>query len=550
MKFFQPVILVIFLKNTVAHSPGYPAVSPEGRLLETFERSSLERLDHVTRRLVEQAASEDAANTQTLFDLTRGWPSVINLPQGPMLTLDMSSRTDDPLRVTFLTREQPEVMVRFVHDCEFQDSSAHKMVPHPALTEIAFSSRARRAGVGATSYHYVSPPVPFPSGQMFAGLSSSQVEQCRSVNGAVRLIIFRKIRGESLRDILTRCGRVDPVFALKVGKSLMQAVKGLHQSLIFSHCATIGITHGNLLLEDVFVEHAKDASGEVSVKLGGFLSSRVSWMDKQTGRSLKPQLPFSSLEFLKTPWELIHGPLHQYTVQDDVYRAVQLISILLNGLGLEQGLLSKALDGSLAQYKLRNPVILLAQFDEDPFRTLPLSTEGKSAWISSLSTVNARTFGFDANSYDDISQAFDSMIQRAQIELDAARTGSTRNLGGSQLVPRSAFSCAAGRAQDTRSQERVGSSSSPDPSFNGLNALAFIASRSYQGGRSGPLSRANYLAMATSSGSRNVRGGIHKPTPAAQSPSTKKQKETARAGSPIRLNDTDDETDSDDPKRS
>ena len=416
MKFFQPVLLVIFLENTVAHSPGYAAVSPEGRLLEIFERSSLERLDPMTRRVVEQAAREDAANTQTLFDLTRGWPSVINVPHTRTFTLNTSSRTDDPLRVTFSTVEYPEVMVSFVHDCFFQDSSAHKMVPHPALEESVFGSSARKAGVGATGYLYVSPPVPFPSGQMFTGLSPSQVEQCRSVNGAVRLLLVKKTSGESLRDIMNRCGRVDPVFALNVGKSLIQAVRALHQSQFFSNCSTIGITHGNLLLEDVFVEHAEDASGEVSVKLGGFMSSRVSWMDKPTGVSLKPHLSSSSLEFLKTPWELMHGPSRLYTVQDDVYRAVQLISILLNGPGLEQDLISKAQDGSLTQYKVLNPVFVLAQSDEDPFRTLPLSTEGKSAWISSLSEVNARIFEFDANSYGDIIQAFESMIQRAQIE--------------------------------------------------------------------------------------------------------------------------------------
>ena len=455
MKLYQPIIFFEIVLS---------AATPQGRLVEVFERrATLENLDPISLQLVLKMNRLEANDTQVLFDLSLGWPTFVDTPIG-RVNLDASSMTVTPRHVTFTSVESSDLIIRFSHDCAFHETSAVKIVPHPALNEFFFGDRANHAAA-ANSFYYLSPPVPLSAAPLFHGLLSERLEQCRAINGAVRFVISRKPRGVSLRTLLLS-SQLDPVIALKIGRALMQTVKSLHTTGIARGFANIGVAHGNFRLDDVFV--AFDETGEPSIHLSGFFSSRVSWLDNTSGKALRTRMPPCTQAYLKSPWELIGGENHHYTVRDEIYRVGQLISILLNGLAHEQELKRHAKEETLTQYKLQTPVIALSLSTDHPWLALPLSTEGRSIWVSSLSVINARVFSVDSNSYDDIIRALEVMIFQAAVaypDFMAAGLGVARG-SAPAVIPEVA---------------------SMDGETDSLSVLAVVASNEPIAQRTGPL---------------------------------------------------------------
>ena len=378
-------------------------VSRRGRLLEVLDDPViLGRLDAKTQELVRARPAIDEENDRHVFDLSHGWPSFVSTPRGN-LTLNMSSVITSRYSASFETLEDPNLVVRFSHDCVMHGLSTIKVMPHFALSEYWFGSAASAVRVAA-NYHFVSPPVPFPARGLFLEVTAEETARCRSANAAVRFVLFHKPMGESLRAFLARSprGRLDPVFALKLGRALMESIKALH---------TAGVVHGSIRLEDVYI----DAARNHSVRLSGFLPQRVAWLNKTTGKSLIRESPATLDAFLdatahlQSPWELLEGPAHHFSVRDDVYRVVQLISIMLNGLELDTQLERIGSEGNLAEYKLMNPV-LLASVASNPFRCLPISVDSKTRLMSLMHTINARVFDMHSVGHDDIIAKLNEMV--------------------------------------------------------------------------------------------------------------------------------------------
>ena len=493
MKFYQYINSVLFFD--LARS----AVTPQGRLIEYPDQASFQDLDPITLQFLVKTMLAEANDSQVLFDLSQGWPLSIPTPKGTV-NLDHGHRFDSYRYVTFASVQSREILIRFSHDCVVEESGARKMFPHPALHEFWFGHKTNRAGLG-NRYHYVSAPVPFPSTPLFAGISAEHIRMCQEANAAVRFVIFHKPTGESLRSLLRRSPgeKLEPAIAFKIGRALTQSVRTLHTTGIAPGYEHVGIAHGDLSPDDVFV--STNAAGEVFIQFTGFLSLRGSWLDINGGKSLKRQLPPSLQPYLQSPWELIEGRSHHYSAQDELYRVAQLISIMLNGLGHENQLI--LIDKSIADFKLQTLVISISQS-----LSLPLSTEAKSVLISSLSTINARIFSMDMSSYDDIITSLEIMIMVVSIP----------ELGAAAVSDRATFDIQS----STWSTPAETGESVPlhtDPGLSALTALAALASNQPDSvGQSGAVFGLNLLAGGNTTSAFTTfkstprRRGIPKPS--------------------------------------
>jgi hypothetical protein len=192
------------------------------------------------------------------------------------------------------------------------------------------------------------------------------------------------------------------VFAFKLGFQLLRSVKALH---------TAGIAHGAIIPDNVFV-FVNATTGGFSIDLGGFMSPRVSWLDTRTGNSLTRNI-FSaraSEAYLQSPWELAEGPSHRYTVRDDVYQAVQLVSIMLNGLDHDSELVGIGSTGNLAAHKLISPV-LIPSLASNPLRCLPISLDSKTKLISKMHLLNAMIFDIQSVEYDAVIETLNEIAK-------------------------------------------------------------------------------------------------------------------------------------------
>ena len=399
----------ISISFTYAGSPDVEVPkSARGRLIEPIlDPAIIDSMDVVTRGHLVRQGPIDESYDHLSFSLAGGaWPLQVATPGG-LFNLNMTTRAiRAPGSVSFSVVSQPDLQVKFVHDCKIEGIDAYKSIPHPALREYWFGSTAQ--GVGP-NYHFVSPPMPFPSRQMFADVASPEnIRACQVAGAGVRFILMRRPKGTDLRTHLAaKPGqRYDPVFAFMVGSKLVTAVTELHSR---------GISHGNLRLEDIFISF--DPTGKYfALTLNGFASSRVSWIDKRTGQSLQRSViqPAPEHAYYRSPWEIMDGPLHRYTIRDDMYRAIQIVTTMVNGLANVANLAEIAREGrSLADYKLATPVLHVST-SVNPFRCLPISSEIKTKLMSLMLQLSAKVFDMKSVGHDDIKTKLDSLAAFAK----------------------------------------------------------------------------------------------------------------------------------------
>lgn len=390
-------------------------MSTSGLLSEPIvdESAVLASLDPVTRDLFANQVVKDMSNDHLSYSLEEGvWPSHVPTPEGPV-ALDMTTQTATGAgSVVFSTISSPHRLVKFIHDCVLIDTeSAIKAIPHPALTEYWFGTAAETVG---PHYFYVSPPMPFPSHPLFPDIFSAEaIHGCQAAGAAVRFILVEKPQGTNLHTHLSQQTgeRYTPSTAFHFGARLVDILSTLHSRRI---------AHGNLRLEDVFVNF--DSTGNlVGMVLGGFDSPRVSWIHGHSGESLSRSLPKPAAEdvHLSSPWELADG--HTYSIRDDMYRLMQLISTTLNGIFYTEGL--TALGASLADYKLSTPV-LQASPSIDPLRCLGPRSGSKSELMTLMNQLSEKISTITLGDYKQIKETLFmmSLMAHARVVAPSAAT--------------------------------------------------------------------------------------------------------------------------------
>jgi len=358
---------------------------PSGRLNDySHDPTILASIDTVTREKYIAQEAIDIGNDR----LIAGWNEALpdSVPFGDrMIPLNKTSiRELSPNSVEFDVVNDLTRLVKIAHDCRLDSVGATKMVPHPLLREFWLGSTAAAANVTA-SFYSISPAVPIRQG-LFPSLSEDQVRQCQLAGASVRFYTFHKPRGLLLREHLMRqpLQRYPPRYALLVGVRLISLVRDLH---------SVGIIHGNLGLDDIYLWTAPDGRFG-GVLLNIFSSPRTTWIDRQTGLSNSLETyppPVDGEEHLQSPWELVTASRrHQYGIRDDMYRAVQLVSTMLNGIGHVEYLKTIArFAGSLAEHKLMTPV-LHASPQNNPLSSLPISMDALTRIHSSMFDISSK----------------------------------------------------------------------------------------------------------------------------------------------------------------
>ena len=356
-----------------------------GRFLE-FETDPavLDSMDFMTRQLLLDQDATDRANAQYAFDLNGEFPSSVATSIGP-IGLNMTSKSHvSSDSVTFLSSDHPNYYVTFTHNCKIDDDSlvATRMVPHPLLKEFWMGKVASHAGLSIW-FVYVSPPVALTAG-IFPSLSQEQVDQCQSVGASIRFIVVHKPPTLTLREHLAvqPSSRYPPKIAFAIGAHLLSMTRRLH---------AFGIAHGTLGLDDISISVARDGTPSLLL-FNNFASPRTTWIDRESGLSLSRFIPAPApgYEHLQSPWELADGERHHYGIRDDVYRVVQLVSTMLNGIGHTEELSTLAKNGfSLLEHKLTTPVLHVAPA-ANLIRILPISQDNKARISSSMMNISAR----------------------------------------------------------------------------------------------------------------------------------------------------------------
>jgi len=253
------------------------------RLMEFYhDPAILTSMDPITREKYLAQEAIDVSNAQYSLNLNEGLPDSVPSRIG-RVGLNMASKTHlhGSNLVVFLSTSHARHYVKFVHNCKTESLVATPIVPHPLLKEFWFGQVASQAGL-SPRYPYISPPLAMAEG-LFPSLTMEQLVQCQVAGASVRYIVAQIPAGSSLRDHLASqpMQRYSPVFAFTVGARLVRMVRELH---------AVGIAHGNLRLEDVYISMSPDKRS-FALSFNHFGTTRTSWIDRETGLSLSRTIP-------------------------------------------------------------------------------------------------------------------------------------------------------------------------------------------------------------------------------------------------------------------
>ena len=273
------------------------------------------------------------------------------------------------LATVFTIKEYPKLVVKYQVQCRDLRGI------HPVVLDFVFLQALAETGIVPRAL-FVSPPVKFSNStteKTDFGMSRRSREICAMhPKSSVRFLVMERI-AYTLFDLVNRKRPGLPPFdrAISIGLHLLTGLETMHRN---------GVIHGDIHLGNVGL---LERDGELRISFIDF--GYAEFVRDGDARPALIRLPWSVAHHLLSVYEL-EGFRRSY--RDDVYRAVQIIAILLNGPEYYQFLQSLDEDiGRMALYKNQDFIFANIVAGIDPIAALDTSETVKNQITRSLTRI-------------------------------------------------------------------------------------------------------------------------------------------------------------------
>ena len=325
-------------------------LSDNDRVIEELPEGYLNHTDPIIANFVPSVLLSDSDNDVYTPYLSSNstWEWT---PEGFLMLRTMESR--DATRVIFSIKNHTRKFILYEHDCVLDGSFPSTV--HPLVSRTAYALAADPLSAQPRVL-FISPPTPMrASPKTFFVMSQDQFQFCFASGATVRYAILEPPNGlvpipldrfvyHVYNRSSTTAKAVSRVF--RIGESLIKLLKALHERQI---------VHGNLRPDAVIVFSAPGK--RFAIRFIDF--TKAGWVNPMTGKMIHNRMGIrmhlAELVWL-SPWEMREAWGRMYSKMDDVFRAVEVIAVLICNVTTRspEKRMKMFYEKTLLQYKLSN----------------------------------------------------------------------------------------------------------------------------------------------------------------------------------------------------